>query len=125
MKNGLHHPLWCDNPAEVWSRKLLPVHLLRPGNPGAQALTAWCKEAANSDIDSLVQITQVGTELRHRVAGFPLPFLSLPLGTDKDVALDVFIKMNTMNTAPTAFDIVVAQVEAAIDESLHEKVEGL
>ena len=33
--------------------------------------------------------------------------------------------MNTQNTALSAFDIVVAQVEAAIDDSLHNQVEAL
>lgn len=124
-KRDARHPVWCNVPSEVWSRGLLPIPLLMPGDLGLQALRAWAKEAAAGDADVRSDITELGSELRHRVAGFPLPFLSLPLGTDKDVALDVFMKMNTMNTALTAFDIVVAQVEAAINESLHEKVEGL
>ncbi|MFC0342109.1 GmrSD restriction endonuclease domain-containing protein [Paracoccus niistensis] len=124
-KKDQRHPLWCDIPAEAWARKLLPVRLLRPGDVGAQAFETWMQEAAGGDIATLMAINKVGTDLRHRVASYPLPFLELPLGTDKNVALDVFIKMNTMNTALSAFDIVVAQVEAAIDESLHQKVEGL
>lgn len=125
IRNGERYPRWCDDPAEVWKRELIPVPLLMPGDAGSQALKAWTKAAVDGDVDALIRISELGTEFRARVASFSLPFLSLPLGTDKDAALDVFIKMNTMNTALSAFDIVVAQVEAAIDQSLHEKVEGL
>ncbi|SEA17264.1 DUF262 domain-containing protein [Rubrimonas cliftonensis] len=122
---GERYPRWCDDPAEVWARGLMPVTVLMPGDAGAQNLKTWAKTAACDDVEALLRISEVGAELRARVAGFSIPFLSLPLGTDRDAALDVFIKMNTMNTALSAFDIVVAQVEAAIDQSLHELVEGL
>src|SRR5690606_28865844 len=51
-----------------------------------------------------------------------LPYLSLPVTTSKDTALDVFIKMNTSAAPLTTYDIVVAQVEAAMGQSLHELV---
>ena len=119
------YPRWCEEPSDVWERRMLPVDLLMPGDDGQAALREWAQLAAAGDIAALLRISEVGGEMRTRVASFQLPFLSLPLGTDKEAALDVFIKMNTMNTALSAFDIVVAQVEAAIEESLHEKVEGL
>ena len=125
LKNGARFPQWCEDPVAVWSRGYVPVSLLAPGDAGAQRLQAWAKTAARDDFDAGMRILQVCAELRNRVAGFKLPFLSLPLGTDRDVALDVFIKMNTQNTPLSPFDIVVAQVEAGLEESLHEKVEGL
>ena len=118
----VRYPVWCDKPKEVWGRGLIPVTLLVPGEGGEKALKSWAIEAAGDDVDARIRIHEVGVDYRTRVSGFSLPFLSLPLETDRDAALDVFIKMNTMNTALSAFDIVVAQVEASIDESLHEKV---
>ncbi|KPN62365.1 hypothetical protein AKJ29_08995 [Aliiroseovarius crassostreae] len=99
--------------------------MLAPDESGRDRLKAWSKEAANGDMDDYSEINEFANELRGRIAKFSLPFLSLPLGTSRDAALDVFIKMNTQNTALSAFDIVVAQVEAEMDASLHEKVEAL
>ncbi|MER0238956.1 DUF262 domain-containing protein [Fulvimarina sp. MAC8] len=124
-KNGKLYPQWCEDASEVWKKKLLPVSLLAPDERTRQDLSAWTGNAAAGDFDIALRITEIAGELRKRIAAFSIPFLSLPAGTDRDAALDVFIKMNTQNTALSAFDIVVAQVESAIDESLHEKVEGL
>jgi hypothetical protein len=48
--------------------------------------------------------------------------MSLPVGTPKQTALDVFIKMNTSATPLSIYDIVVAQVEAGMGTSLHDLV---
>ena len=125
FKGDDRYPRWCESPASVWKRKLIPVALLAPNEEASGALKKWAQAASDGETGALLEIYEVGAELRGRVAGFSIPFLSLPSTTDRDAALDVFIKMNTQNTALTAFDIVVAQVEAAIDQSLHEKVEGL
>ena len=125
VKNGARHPLWCDDAKAVWSRQLMPVALLCPGKDGEQAMQAWVLEASSNDLSTYAAMSKVGNELRGRVANYQLPFLSLPQHTDPEVALDVFIKMNTMNTALSAFDVVVAQVEASAGTSLHDKVESL
>ncbi|ODR09836.1 hypothetical protein BHQ15_05975 [Mycolicibacillus koreensis] len=59
------------------------------------------------------------------MASYNIPYLFLPQSTPKDVALDVFVKMNTSNIRLTPFDIVVAQVEAAAGASMHELLEGI
>lgn len=124
-KNDLQYPRWCESPVEVWERRLLPVSLLAPDQAGRERLKEWAKDASGGNVDIVFEINEIANELRGRVARFSLPFLSLPLGTAREAALDVFIKMNTQNTALSAFDIVVAQVEAEMDASLHEKVESL
>jgi hypothetical protein len=63
--------------------------------------------------------------LRPKIMTFNLPFLSLPVGTSNDVALDVFIKMNTSLVPLTPFDVVVAQVEAASGEAMHDLIAAL
>jgi hypothetical protein len=63
-----------------------------------------------------------------RSGGFPsfnLPFLSLPVTTKRDVALDVFIKMNTTAEPLAIFDIIVAQIEAGMGKSLYDLVAEL
>jgi len=65
------------------------------------------------------------SDLRTKVREFNLPYLSLAPSTPKDVALDVFIKMNTSSVRLSTYDIVVALVEEETGKSLHEHVDEL
>ena len=46
--------------------------------------------------------------LRERVAHFNLPYLALPATTEADVALKVFVNMNTNSKPLSMFDLTVA-----------------
>src|SRR5690606_19189560 len=59
-------------------------------------------------------------ELRATVANYNLPFLSLPPATDKSVALNVFIRMNTNSKPLSVYDIIVAEIESIMGQSLHD-----
>ncbi len=120
-RNGQRYPLWADNPVEIHAKGCIPLKLLRPGDIGRE-ITSWCDAAAAQDLQKSREIVLQIMELRQRVAAFNIPFLSLPVGTPKDVALNVFIKMNTSSVKLTPFDIIVAQVEAETGESLHNLV---
>jgi hypothetical protein len=124
-KNGKPYPLWCDDPTQVLTRGLLPVRLLLPGNRGEQAARDWIKQATPNDLAKEAELTWLVSTLRTRVATFNLPFLFLPLDTEKPVVLDVFIKMNTRSVQLTAFDIIVAEVEGELGQSLHDLVQSL
>ena len=124
-KSGKHYPLWVDDPVTVWERRLIPVKLLRPGPEGEDEFKKWAKPAARDNTDELISLISLGTDLRTKFAQFNLPFLSLPSDTHKEIALDVFVKMNTSAQPLSTYDIVVAQVEAATGFSLHELVEEL
>lgn len=54
-----------------------------------------------------------------------LPYLALPSQTDKSVALDVFIKMNTNSKPLSQYDVIVAEVESVMGKSLHDLQENL
>jgi hypothetical protein len=122
MKKDVRYPLWVDSPAELLSRKLIPLKLLRPTASG-QEINQWCLAATEGDYQKGMTLAQDVNELRQRVLTYNIPFLSLPVTTPKDVALDVFIKLNTSAVKLTTFDIVVAQVEEATGESLHDIVQ--
>ena len=83
----------------------------------------WVKLACSKD--QRFDLFELGTRLRTIFANFNLPFLSLPSKTPRDIALDVFVKMNTSAQPLSTYDIVVAQVEANTGFSLHELVEDL
>ncbi|WP_057021143.1 GmrSD restriction endonuclease domain-containing protein [Bradyrhizobium pachyrhizi] len=123
-KNGVRYPLWVDSPAELYARGLIPLKLLRPTATG-QDINQWCLAATETDYQKGMTLAQDVNELRQRVATYNIPFLALPVTTPKDVALDVFIKLNTSAVKLTTFDIVVAQVEEATGESLHDIIQKI
>lgn len=124
-KNGNRYPEWLNRPAQVWQQNLIPVHMLRPGDDAAADFKAWAKLAADVDTDQLLEIIEQGNRLRQKFQAFNIPFLSLPSSTPKETALNVFIQMNTSATQLSTYDIVVAQVEAGTEKSLHELVSDL
>ncbi|ATG88318.1 GmrSD restriction endonuclease domain-containing protein [Methylomonas koyamae] len=124
-KNDENYPLWANSPVELWKRKYIPVSIIRPDTEAENAFKAWAKEASNGDMDSFVEISEIGNKLRNKFSMFNIPFLSLPVTTKPEVALDVFIQMNTSSSPLTPFDIVVAQIEAASGKSLHGFIEEL
>jgi hypothetical protein len=103
----------------------LGQHLLRPDTEAEKAFKNWARESAQSDMNCLMEIIDIGNKLRNKFSIFNIPFLSLPVTTKPEVALDVFIKMNTSSSPLTPFDIVVAQIEAASRKSLHGYIEEL
>ena len=124
-KDGTRRPLWADDPNGIHERELIPLSLLRPGELGAE-ISEWCSQAVPGDTaDDLEQrfaIERKITGLRQDVARYNVPFLSLPAATPPDVALDVFINMNTSFVRLTTFDVIVAQFEGKTGESLHDLV---
>ncbi len=122
---GTRRPLWADEPAEVFSRGMIPIACLRPGSAGEGARKEWLSAVREAGHDPSDSVLDRIFELRSRIQGYTIPFLSLPVGTGRETALDVFIKMNTSATPLSAYDIVVAQLEEATGESLHDKVQEL
>lgn len=92
-----------------------------PGEDRPRRFRDWAKEAIN-DSEKREEVTDVMSEIRQIFATFNLPFLSLPVLTPKETALDVFMKMNTSAAPLSTYDIVVAQVEAAMGKSLHDLI---
>lgn len=133
-KNQLRMPRWAEEPAQCFKRGLLPVSLLRPGDISTE-FDIWLNDAtkplepADTDPDALAKykaytatrdkIKSEITTLRERVTHFNLPYLSLPADTSKDVALQVFINMNTNSKPLSLYDIIVAEVESVAEKSLH------
>lgn len=124
-KNEKKYPMWADDPKQCWARQLAPIRLLRPGEEGEADLDKWVAEAVDNDpVADKALFRKIGKP-RRSFANFNLPFLSLDVGTPKEIALEVFIKMNTRMVRLTTFDIIVAQTEEATGESLHDLVESL
>lgn len=123
-RNGERYPQWVDKPAELWAKGFIPARLLRPGDL-RQEIRDWGDAATNNDLVASRDLESYIGQLRLMVETYNVPFLSLPPTTPRDVALDVFIKMNTTSVPLTAFDIVVAQLEAATGQPLHDLVDTL
>ncbi|MFZ1508672.1 MAG: DUF262 domain-containing protein [Anaerolineae bacterium] len=114
-------PLWVDQPKEQWMRRMIPLQYFRPDISEQQSFREWTNEASHRQRER-DEISDQVSLLRQKFASFNLPFMSLPVVTKKQTALDVFIKMNTSATALSIYDIVVAQVEAGMGTSLHDLV---
>ncbi|MFB3880975.1 MAG: DUF262 domain-containing protein [Armatimonadota bacterium] len=126
-KNGQRYPVWVDAPRECWKRGFLPVSLLRPEDIAGE-IRGWIRAAIGEETsksDERDALFDRILALRDRVKNFNLPYLALPAKTPKDVALDVFIKMNTSSVQLSTYDIVVALVEEETGESLRTHVESL
>lgn len=134
-KNKLRMPRWAEEPFRCFERGLIPIALLRPGELAMDIdtwLTAATKplEPAETDPDAFKKYKAYSalkdkikgeiTTLRERVTHFNLPYLSLPPDTSKDVALQVFINMNTNSQPLSLYDIIVAEVESVVGTSLHD-----
>lgn len=114
-------PFWANNPGELWERRMIPLDLCAPGDAANDRYKLWAKEAIK-DADEREVASEVRAKIRETFATFNLPYLSLPVTTSKDTALDVFIKMNTSAAPLSTYDVVVAQVEASLGKSLHDLV---
>jgi hypothetical protein len=117
----LLRPHWANDPKELWKKRMIPLDLCGPGDTSNDRYKAWAKEAI-PDGDEREDVTEQRNQVREIFATFNMPFLSLPTTTSKETALDVFIKMNTSAAPLSTYDVVVAQVEAAMGQSLHDLV---
>lgn len=117
LRNGQRYPLWADEPKEQLNRGLVPMRLLHP-DVTIQQVSEWCDQATNTLYESRETQNRI-SPLQTAIREANLPYLELPVQTPPDEAIDVFIKMNTTSVRLSAFDIVVAQFEAATGQSLH------
>ncbi len=124
VHKGTRRPIWVDDDAELFRKNLIPIACLCPGQKGETRLKAYREAVAKAGLDAYAYLDRFYA-LRQRVASYVIPFLALPVRTSKETALDVFIKMNTSASPLSDFDIVVAQLEEAMGESLHDKVAEL
>lgn len=121
---GQKQPAWAHDDVECIKRGLAPVSILRPGSTGEANFKSWRDGLREAKVFT-DEIGDAAAEMRKRLQGYVLPFLALPVGTSRETALEVFKKMNTSASPLKDFDIVVAQVEEAVEESLHDKVADL
>lgn len=127
-KNGIRFPIWVDAPYECWRRGKIPLRLLAPGANDTDVdnwVTAALPDDQKDSLQSFNKVKNTINDLRTKVREFNLPYLALPATTHKEVALDVFIKMNTSSVRLTTYDVVVALVEGETGKSLHEHVDEL
>ncbi|MCP1675689.1 hypothetical protein J2T57_002839 [Natronocella acetinitrilica] len=134
-KQGRRMPLWADDPRYILERGLFPISLLRPGDMSPE-ISDWLAKAtshlkpAGSEDDAYQKLEAYMerqeklkgeiNRLRERVTHFNLPYLALPSSTPKEVALQVFINMNTNSKPLSLYDIIVAEVESVAGNSLHD-----
>ena len=115
---------WIGNPADEYQKGYIPVGLLYPGEEGVAEATNWRYET-NVQENKLQALEIFIATLREGVSSQDIPFLSLPIETDADEAIEVFISTNTSFVKLTHFNIAVAQFEAATKNSLQDLIDKL
>lgn len=128
-KNNEYLPSYLRTPKSQWDKRRIPLSLLCPGDLNKE-VNDWIRSAIpqSEDFEETDRVRDnlrnLITNLRQRIREFNLPHLSLPSGTPKEVALDVFVKMNTSSVRLSTFDIVRALVEFE-GESLNDLADSL
>ena len=123
-RKGVMQPVWANHPDQMFERDVIPIRCFRPDSIGEKNLEDWLAAIEEAGLSTLPKLKRI-YELRQRVSGYVVPFLSLGVETNRETALDVFIKMNTSASPLKDFDIVVAQLEEASGQSLHDFVDEL
>lgn len=134
------YPRWVDDPVDCLRRGLIPVRLLDPSHDDA---ATWVDQATRPlqpgdditdvatfrDAVNRLQSRQEGVKsqisnLRETLRHYNLPYLRLASSTPRDVALSVFVNMNTNAKPLSAYDIVVAEMESRTGKLLQKMVEA-
>jgi uncharacterized protein with ParB-like and HNH nuclease domain len=134
-RSGKRMPVWADNSEECFKRGLIPFELLKPEDINSE-INKWIAEAmdykkpknGSEDFESQFEkfteekqkLIGIINRFRETIKHYNLPFLSLAADTPKDVALNVFINMNTNSKPLSQYDIIVAEIEGIKDTSLHD-----
>lgn len=136
VRRNKKYPLWADNPSACFKKGLIPINLLKPMDIKTE-IDNWVASAVENlepknkqdpdFFEKYVKYNEAKTsldkriiQLREVISHYNLPFLSLPSSTPKEVALRVFINMNT-NTKPLSlYDVIVAEIENVKGVSLHD-----
>ena len=118
-------PKWAKNPRECLEENQVPVMALHPGTEGEKFKKDWVKQACPDDEERRTDVYDTVSSLWQRVQRYQIPYLSLPIGTERHTAIDVFINMNISSSPLSDFDIVVAKVEGASRKSLRDMSDDL
>ncbi len=135
FKEGAKRPLWADDPKDSFSRGFIPLDLFSPKDI-SEKIETWVKAAINhefpspDDPNAFKKLTEWNAkrdeiivfirDKREIIKHYNLPYLSLPISTPKDTALQVFINMNTNSKPLSQYDIIRAEIEGVKGVSLDE-----
>ena len=76
-RNEKRYPVWLDDPIQVWGKRLLPIHLLRPDSEAEQELEEWAAQAAEEDTREVLRIVKEANRLRQKFAKVAMNFHDL------------------------------------------------
>ncbi|MFO8059989.1 MAG: DUF262 domain-containing protein [Bacillota bacterium] len=117
-RKGKRYPLWPSNPEQVHARGLIPLRILHPQNE--DGAVEWTEDIAGGAI----RYYQKVMDYRSIVSNFELPYIALKPETKPEAVITAFTKLNSEGTPLSAYDLVVARLEA-YDVDLHDKVRDM
>lgn len=120
------YPLWTFDPRKIHERGLVPFKLLSPDkrSPGKE----WVKQVAKNreERHKLIDegLDEVVNALQRSIANFRIPHIKLDAGTNPEMVLTTFTRVNEQGTKLSTFDLMVAKL-AGSNVDLHDQVADL
>ncbi|MCT3949890.1 DUF262 domain-containing protein [Elizabethkingia anophelis] len=135
MNGESKRPIWANNPKDSFLRGLIPLNLFSP-NDNSEEIENWIEAAVSHQkpseteegaFNKLMKWNEYKNEIKNFIRDkkeiirhYNLPYLALPLSTPKDIALQVFINMNTNSKPLSQYDIIRAEIEGVKGVSLDD-----
>lgn len=117
-RNGIKYPLWPKDDQEIWQRGLIPISLFHPD--ADKELEDWTENIAKEGLAYYRKLSQ----LKQKINQFEIPYIALKPEASPDAVITAFTKLNTQATPLSAFDLVVARMEAN-DIDLHKETDRI
>ena len=114
---------------QAYSQCCFPLQILAhngiPGNAD-QKLKKWCVKVFPNETEKAYSLErQIDRSFGERLRHYPIWFHSLPENTDKEEAIEVFLRSNKTSVLVSPFDIAVAHFDKGFKEDDEEKESGL
>ena len=109
------------NPKQEFIKGWVPFRILSFELDHSDPAIKWRKEADKDDetLESLI------SSLRAKLNARSIPYLSLPVSTSADDAINIFIKTNQSAYHLSYYDLAVAQMQKEVEESLQNLVDNV
>ena len=115
-----------QSPKNQCKEGLFPAKLLNP-LVGESDLDEWLQETESEEVESVKNLIR---ETRNifgfdKKKGKVIPYFSLPIGTDKRNAIEIYKTINTNSVTLSKYYLAVADMEGEVDESLYSVLKEL
>lgn len=114
---------WIGIPKEEFQEGYIPVAILQPGEAGLKKSYQWKKQVATDTSNERLDVRVEG--LREKFSQTEIPFLSMPMETSREDAIETFVEVNQSSMRLKGVDIAVAEYMSKTSDALLNLVEEM